>query len=203
MRWYSLHTPKLVRQIIADVLAVSTIVVAFAVAGRVRDQILSYRALGADLVTTGGDIDQVMTTFAEQLRQIPFVGDTLGDSVLGGTVVPDQIISTGMAFQQAVADVASFAWGIVALVPLIGVLIAWLPWRFLFVARTVEVGKLAASEGGMDILAQRALANAPASAVLRIHPRATRAVHSDDAVRDALALLQRRVYGYGAAARVQ
>lgn len=203
MRWYSLHTPRLIRQIIADAAAIVTIIVAFTFAGNVRAQILEYRSFGADLIATGGNVEGVMSSFAEQLRQIPFVGGAIADTVLDGMTVPEQIIGTGQAFQQAVTDFAGLAWGIIALVPLAGVLIAWIPWRVLFIARSIEVSRLAATEGGLDLLAQRALASAPSSRVLRIHPRAARALHSDDAVRDALARLQRRVYGYSGDARVQ
>ena len=203
MRIYSLHRPRLIRQIIADVASLVMIMIAFIAAGRVRAQILEYRQFGGDLISSGADIKDALSGFADQVRQTPFVGTALGDTVEESVVLPEQLVGAGEQLQQALSDFAGLAWTITALVPLLCVLIVWIPWRAAFAARSVQMAKLARSEGGLDLLAQRALAQAPADAVLRIHPRAARTVHHDDSVRDALAALQLRSFGHRPARRVQ
>lgn len=203
MRIYSLLRPRLIRQIIADVVALAAIIIAFVTAGRVRSQILEYRQYGTDLIDAGADITDVLHGFADQVRQIPFVGPALGDTLEGSVVIPDQLTEAGAQLQQAVTDFAGLAWTLIAILPLVCVLIAWLPWRVSFAAKSLETAKLARSEGGLDLLAERALALAPADAVLRIHPRPARALHHDDAVRDALAAIQLRSFGHRGARHVE
>ena len=196
MRLYSLHRPRLIRQIIADCVALAAILIAFIAAGRIRAHILEYRQFGQTIMDSGADITDALTSFEEQVRRIPFVGTALGDTVEASQVLPQQLVGTGQQLQQAVTDLAGLAWAVTALIPLLCVLVAWLPWRAAFAARSMRIAKLARTEGGLDLLAQRALAQAPADHVLHIHPRAARAVHHDDAVRDALAALQLRTFGH-------
>lgn len=203
MRIYSLHTPRLIRQIIADVLSLGGIITAFVVAAGVKADIIAYRAFGGSMIQSGADASEVIQGFAEQVRQIPFVGPALGDTVDEAVALPDQLVTTGQQFQQAVSDFAGLAWAIIALVPLASILLAWLPWRALFAFRSLQVQRLSASEGGLDILAQRALLNAPPSVILRLHSRAAKAMHHDDRVRDSLAMLERRVFGFGPHSRVE
>lgn len=203
MRPYSLRALRRIRQIAADISAVAGLIAAFIYAHRVKSAILEYAPIADDIVASGEDLQGFITGIADQARQIPLVGPSLADSFESSVGLPEQLVSTGGALSEAIGQFGDLTWSFIVLIAVGFISVAWLPWRIRFLAKSLEAGKLAQTEAGVDILALRAIAAGPAAGILRSHPRPARVALDDSNVRDALATTYLGDYGHKLRARVQ
>lgn len=203
MRPYSLRALRRIRQLAADISAFVGVILAFIYAHRVKTAILEYAPLADDIVASGQDLQGFITGIADQARQIPLVGPSLADAFESSVGFPEQLVSTGAALGEAIEQFGSLAWSIIVFLAVGLIVVAWLPWRIRFLAKSLEAGRLAQTEAGIEILAIRAISSGPATAVLRSHPRPARVALDDGNVRDALATIHLGDYGHTLRARVQ
>jgi hypothetical protein len=154
MKWYADRPGRLTRQLIADLLAVAWVAVWIWVATTAHDWVLELRAPGDGLVNAGGDIRDVFTNAAGKAKGVPFVGNDLAGALGNGTKAGETLIGVGNAQIGVVQDTAF--WLAVALVaiPVMFLLITWLPLRLRYAFRAGTTAKL---RDKPDLLALRAL----------------------------------------------
>lgn len=154
MKWYADRPVRLTRQLIADLLAVGWVAFWIWAATTAHDWVLQLRAPGDGLVNAGGSIRDVFTNAADKARDVPLVGDDLAGALGNGTKAGETLTSAGNAQIGVVQDTAY--WLAVALIvlPVLFLLITWLPLRLRYARKAGATAKL---RDKPDLLALRAL----------------------------------------------
>jgi hypothetical protein len=156
MRWYADRPARLIRQVLADLLAAAWVVLWTWVALTAHGFVLQLRAPGDRMVDSGSGIRDTFTDAADKARDVPLVGDELAAALGKGTQAGDSLVGAGTAQIGVVEDTAFWlAFALIA-VPVLFLLITWLPLRVRFARRAGAALKL---RGKPDLLALRALAS--------------------------------------------
>ena len=183
-------------QIVADVVAVAAIALFIALGASVHALIVTFADLGRQLEDAGNGFRQTMTDAADTLGDVPLIGQGIRgpfDSASGAGAALEE---AGRNQQSAVQTAAVVIGIVIALVPIAITVRYWLLRRIAFARRATEASGLAAMEGGLDLLALRALAARPPAALLAIDRNPTDAWRRGDPVAiRALAALSLREAG--------
>ncbi|KJK44782.1 hypothetical protein UK23_28285 [Lentzea aerocolonigenes] len=154
MKWYADRPGRLTRQLIADLLAVAWVAIWIWVATTAHDWVLELRAPGDGLVNAGGDIRDVFTNAASKARDVPLVGDDLSGALGNGTKAGETLIGVGNTQIGVVQDTAFWLATALVVVPVLFLLITWLPVRLRYALKAANTAKL---RDKPDLLALRAL----------------------------------------------
>jgi hypothetical protein len=156
MKWYADRSPRLARQVVADLLAVAWMWFWVTVALAVGDAVRTLRAPGDGLVDAGRNLSETFGDAAAKARDVPLVGDQLADALDRGKSAGGTLSDAGGAQIDAVETTA--LWLTVAFIalPLAFLLITWLPLRLRF-ARRAAVARRLRDQGRYDLLALHAL----------------------------------------------
>lgn len=156
MKWYADRSPRLVWQVVADLLAVAWTWSWVMVATAVGDSVRELRAPGDGLSDAGQGLTDTFGDAAAKAREVPLVGGKLADALERGRSAGGTLTDAGQAQVQAVESTA--LWLTIALIaiPLAFVLITWLPLRLRF-ARRAAVARRLRDQGRLDLLALHAL----------------------------------------------
>lgn len=156
------------RQIAADLVVLVLVWAAVQAGQAVQAATLKLGAPGRTVEQIGRDAGTNLGDVARQLGQLPFVGaDVRGplDRLAGST---STLVRVGQQQQAAVADLAVLLGVVVAVVPILLVLIAWLPARIRFARQASAAQRLVDSDADLDLFALRAMAHQPLPALARI-----------------------------------
>ncbi|MEU7480666.1 hypothetical protein AB0A63_32145 [Lentzea sp. NPDC042327] len=154
MKWYADRPVRLTRQVVADLLAVGWVALWIWVATTVHDWVLELRAPGDGLVSAGVSIRDVFTNAAGKARGVPFVGEDLSGALGNGTKAGETLTDAGNAQIGVVQDSAFWLAAALVVVPVLFLLITWLPVRLRYARRAAGVARL---RDKPDLLALRAL----------------------------------------------
>ncbi|WP_367137214.1 hypothetical protein [Saccharothrix sp. HUAS TT1] len=156
MKWYADRPPRLVWQVLADLLAVAWTWFWVKVADGAGDAVRALRAPGDGLADAGHNLSDTFGDAAAKARDLPLVGGKLADALDRGRAAGGTLTDAGDAQVRAVESTA--LWLTVALiaVPLAFVLITWLPLRLRF-ARRAGTARRLRDQDRLDLLALHAL----------------------------------------------
>jgi hypothetical protein len=156
MKWYADGAARFTRQIIADVLAAGWVWFWIWFALGTRDGVLTARAPGNGLVSAGARVHDAFADAAGSAGRVPIVGGDLAGALGKGTDAGTTLSDVGHAQIEAVETVAT--WLMVALiaVPVVFLLVTWLPLRLRFARRAFAARRLR-DTGRTDLLALHAL----------------------------------------------
>ncbi|GAA4665312.1 hypothetical protein [Frondihabitans cladoniiphilus] len=170
MQLYSKTPGARRRQIAADVASVVGVVV-FATTGILLAALIrTLGDLGENVASAGTSFETTLGRAARTLGGIPLVGGAASSPLKGASGAGAALAEAGRRQQELVGHVALAVGLVVALVP-IAFLVAGLVARHRRFARKAEgVRMLAASDGGVELLAFRALSSSDSAALLRISP---------------------------------
>ncbi|HEX8867610.1 MAG TPA: hypothetical protein VF821_18270 [Lentzea sp.] len=154
MKWYADRPVRLTRQLIADLLAVAWVALWIWVATTAHDWVLELRAPGDGLVNAGGDIRDVFTNAASKARGVPLVGGDLSGALGNGTKAGETLIGVGNTQIEVVQDTAFWLQVALITIPVLFLLITWLPLRVRYALKAANTAKL---RDKPDLLALRAL----------------------------------------------
>lgn len=154
MKWYADRPARFTRQLIVDLLAVGWVALWIWVATAAHDWVLDLRAPGDGLVNAGGDIRDVFTNAAGKAKGVPFVGDDLSGALGNGSKAGETLIGVGNTQIGVVQDTAFWLAVAVVTIPVLFLLITWLPLRLRYARKAGNIAKL---RDKPDLLALRAL----------------------------------------------
>ncbi|WP_158842874.1 hypothetical protein [Saccharothrix deserti] len=156
MKWYADRSPRLARQVVADLLAVAWMWFWVKLAQAVGDAVRLLRAPGDGLVDAGRNLSETFGDAAAKAREVPLVGGKLADALDRGKSAGGTLSDAGSTQVEAVETTA--LWLTIALIaiPLAFLLITWLPLRLRF-ARRAAVARRLRDQGRFDLLALHAL----------------------------------------------
>lgn len=181
------------RQIAIDIGIVVWCLVALRLGGWFRGNIEALARPGARIERTG---DRFATNFdrvAEQVPELPFVGDALRVPFTSLADAGRGLEAAGQSHQDSVLELAGTI-GIVVAVLLIGwALLRYLPWRVGWVREASAAVRLRDEGADLRIFAHRAVANRPLRQLRRVVDDPGAALAADDYV--GLAELELRALG--------
>lgn len=180
MRWYARGGRLLARQLGSDAFVVAWALLWWLL-GRFTDTTIRAIAEPArQTATITADLRRQVTDAASQAGGVPVVGDGLRQPF---DAMANSLRDLGASAAASVAQIeltATVAGVLTTLVPIALVVLSWLPRRVRFALRAAELNDLAATPGGTELLALRALATQPLSEVRAITPDAVAAWRSGD-----------------------
>ncbi|MBB4964363.1 hypothetical protein [Saccharothrix violaceirubra] len=166
MKWYADRPVRLVRQLVADVLAAAWTWFWVTVALGVRDAVLTLRAPGEALASAGRSLGDTFAEAAAKARDVPLVGDNLADALGRGDGAGDTLATAGTTQIEAVETTALWLTVAFIAVPTAFLLLLWLPVRLRYARRAGAARRLRAA-GRMDLLALQALTTLSPTALSR------------------------------------
>ncbi len=156
MKWYADRSPRLVWQVVADLLAVAWTWFWVKVATAVGDAVRALRAPGDGLSDAGQSLTDTFGDAAAKARDVPLVGGRLAEALERGRSAGGTLTDAGEAQVRAVESTALWLTIALVAVPLAFLLITWLPLRLRF-ARRAGVARRLRDQGRLDLLALHAL----------------------------------------------
>lgn len=168
MRVYARPSLRLIFQLISDVSVVIWTIIWWQLSTFVTSTVSQIAAPSREVGATMRNLRANIGSAADRVGDIPYVGDSVRSPFDAIATDMTGVIEATDSQVAAIEDAANALGWAAFLVP-VGVLLAlWLPLRLRFIWRTMQVARLAAEPYGMDLLAMRALANAPLRVISQI-----------------------------------
>ncbi|WP_410597947.1 hypothetical protein [Amycolatopsis sp. lyj-23] len=162
MQLYAERPMRRTAQLVSDLLAVLLVVFAVWLGTSVYDQVLKLRAPGAGLVDAGTGLRGTFDSAADTADRIPLVGGALAKALHGGSNVGTQLTDAGRWQIESVENLAWWLAAVIIVLPVLALVVTWLPLRWHFTRRATAAARLRAlGDDGLDLLALRALATQP------------------------------------------
>ena len=155
-------------QFVADALALTWVAGAVWL-GRQVEQTLAGPAEALRRSTTSlGDMGEDVARSAKSVGDLPLIGDRLSGPVGQVADAAEQVSSTAGSISGALLDVARLAGLTTTVVLVVVALLVWLPPRLHFVVGATRLRRAMRQPGALDLLALRALSNAPLPHLQRV-----------------------------------
>ncbi|WP_026424205.1 hypothetical protein [Actinokineospora inagensis] len=171
MKVYAERPNRLLRQLLADLAAIAVAGLAVWLALTVRDTVLALRAPGDRLVDAGTALRGTFDTAADKASHVPLVGGSLADALHTGSDAGIRISDAGWQQISAVEDLAFWLTVVLIVVPVLFLVLTWLPLRVHYTRQATGAVRLRAlGEHGHDLLALRALSTQPFTRLAGVGP---------------------------------
>jgi hypothetical protein len=196
MKLYSDFGPRRTRQVLADVLAITSIAAWAWLGSAVYRAVKGLGDFGVQMEDAGAGFRETMIDVGNTLGGIPLIGGGIRAPFDGASDAGAALEAAGQSQQEAVNQLAlTLGIGIAAL-PIIMILLVWLLPRIRFARDARRAQKVLSTEAGIDLLALRALATQNVSALATVDANPMAAWRrGDEAVMRALAALELRSAG--------
>jgi hypothetical protein len=175
------------RQVLADLGLLGWLVLWVLVARAVHRAVLVLAEPGLAVEDLGASVAGSMGSAAEAARDVPVVGDDLAGPFDALGEAGGSVGDAGQAAQDAVGTLATVLAVVLVVLPVGWLLLRWLPWRLGWLRDARAAERLLAGSPDLDLLAARAAATAPLTALAGLpegtgaawragNPQATRAL---------------------------
>ncbi|MFF9498448.1 hypothetical protein [Streptomyces sp. NPDC014656] len=161
MRFYAQTPARRSRQVLVDLVAVALIAAAVWGALAVGGAITLLAEPGRKVESSGDGLARELDRAGDAASDVPLVGDLLEKPLRSAADAGSGFADAGASFQETVGQVADVVTAALIVVPVLFVLLLWLPPRLLWVRRSSTLRRLAGAPGGADLLALRALTGPP------------------------------------------
>jgi hypothetical protein len=181
------------RQVLGD-LAVVAWTAAWVWAGVTLYRLVEKLAVpGARLEQAGGGFAGDVAEIRQKVGRVPVVGNELQGPFGRLAGVGQTLADAGATQQQVVHQLALWLGILVAAVPVVTLLLAWLPHRVSWAREAGAASRLRLAGADLELFALRAVANRPLRQLHRVTPDPTGALRAGDY--EALADLELRALG--------
>ena len=196
MKLYANDPLRRTRQLAGDLLLVLWVALWLWLANVVHDATLGLAAPGRSLESAGSGLADRLRDAGGAVSDLPLIGDQVRSPFDGAGRAADQMAAAGTAQVHAVEHLAFWLGIIVGAIPILVVVVVYLPLRWRFVRRATAGQRFIDRAADLDLFAMRAMANQPMHRLARISADPVRAWREGDAeVVRALALLELRDAG--------
>jgi hypothetical protein len=188
-----------VRQLVGD-LAVLAWTAAWVAAGMALYRLVEKLAVpGARVEQAGGSFAGDIAEIQQKVGRLPVVGDELQDPFGRLAGVGRTLADAGVTQQEVVRQLALWLGVVVAAVPVIALLLVWLPRRVSWMREAGAASRLRLDGADLELFAMRAVANRPLRELHRVTPDPAGDLRAGEF--DALADLELRSLGLRAPPR--
>jgi hypothetical protein len=193
VKLYAETTGPRARQILGD-LAVVAWTAAWVWAGVILYRLVEKLAVpGARLEQAGGGFAGDVAEIQQKVGRLPVVGGELQGPFGRLAGVGQTLADAGATQQQVVHQLALWLGVLVAAVPIVTLLVAWLPGRVSWAREAGAASRLRLVGADLELFALRAVANRPLRQLRRVTPDPAGALRAGDY--EALADLELRALG--------
>ena len=193
MKLYAETSGLRARQVLGD-LAVVAWTAAWVWAGVTLYRLVEKLAVpGARLEQAGGGFAGDVAEIQQKVGRVPVVGNELQGPFGRLAGVGQTLADAGATQQQVVHQLALWLGILVAAVPVVTLLLAWLPRRVSWAREAGAASRLRLAGADLELFALRAVANRPLRQLHRVTPDPTGALRAGDY--EALADLELRALG--------
>lgn len=165
---YASTPARRARQIAADVLVVVWIYAAVRAGQAVHDATLRLAAPGRQLEQAGRDLGSNLAGAADSVGDLPLVGEEVRGPLDQAATSAGALVRSGQDLQTAVGKLAVLLGVLIAVVPILILLLVWLPRRVRFVRRASAAQRFVDADPDLDLFALRAMAHQPMHVLARI-----------------------------------
>ena len=191
MKVYADGPVRRTRQMLGDVLLVLWVALWLKLAYVVHDATLALATPGRKIEAAGGGLASRLRDAGSAVGDVPFVGDEVRSPFDGAGRAADQIAAAGTAQVEAVQHLAFWLGITVGALPILLVILVYLPLRWRFVREASAGQRFIDSSADLDLFALRAMSHQPMHRLARVSPDPVRAWRDGDAdVVRALAVLE-------------
>jgi hypothetical protein len=196
VKLYADRLPVVLRQLLTDVLVVIWVYLWIRAAWWVYDVVLELGVPGEKLQSSATSLADNLSDAGDKVGRVPLVGDELTKPFTGAADAARSLADAGRAQQETIGHVALVLAVVVAALPLVLVLLGWLPLRLRWMRRAGLARRVRDEPAGRDLLALRALASRPLHQLTKLGPDIAQSWRNGDAAAiDALAALELRGLG--------
>lgn len=123
---------------------------------------------GRKAAAAGDGLAGDLRRMSEPVGKVPAVGDQLRAPIDGAASAAGRLAEAGREQAQAVEQLAYLLAGVTAVLPVLFVLLIWVPRRVRFSRRATAARKFIDSAADLDLFALRAMANQPMHRLAKI-----------------------------------
>lgn len=156
------------RQVAADVLVLVAVYAAIRAGQAVHTAVLRLAEPGRQLESAGRDIGTSLHDAAAQVGGLPLVGDGVRVPLDRAASATATLVRAGQEQQVAVGQLAVLLGVLIAVIPVLLVLLVWLPARVRFARRAGAAQRFIDADADLDLFALRAMAGQPMHLLARI-----------------------------------
>jgi len=168
--WYAETPARRSRQIVGDAAAVFGLLLCLWAGTGAHDLTTGLAEPGRTLESAGAELAARMDEAGAAADDLPLAGDALAAPFDGAGDASRAIEGAGVQQQGAVATLATTLGWVVGGLPALLIAAGWLPSRVRFRRQAGQAVRLRDADAGLDVLALRALARQPLSALMRAGP---------------------------------
>lgn len=168
MVFYASSPFRRARQIAADVLVLVWVYACVRAGQAVHEATLRLAEPGRQLEQAGRDIGSSLHSAAEQVGGLPFVGGDVRGAIDRAAESTTALVRAGQDQQSAVVRLALVLGVLIAAVPILLMLLAWLPARLRFARRAGAAQRFLDADADLDLFALRAMARQPMHLLARV-----------------------------------
>jgi hypothetical protein len=161
MKVYAERPWRLTRQIVADVALAGWCLLWIWAAVTLYHYVQKLAVPGQKLESSGDRLAGNLSDAEHRVSDVPVIGKALAPPMGNAADAARGIADAGRSQQEAVGNLATVLGLITALVPVAIALTLWMLLRFVWIRTASAAAKIRRRPGGMELLAMRALANAP------------------------------------------
>ncbi|MEV4538138.1 hypothetical protein AB0J82_30580 [Asanoa sp. NPDC049518] len=196
MKIYADRFPRFLLQVVTDLFVIAWVYFWIRGALWLQDQVQKLGVPGQKLEGAGSALAANLAEASSKVGRVPLVGDELTTPFEKAAGAARSVAEAGQSQQDVVGDLALALAVITAVLPILFVLLFWLPLRVRWVRRASAASRVRKSAAGRDLLALRALATQPLSKLAKLGPDVAESWRrSDDSTVDALAALELKSLG--------
>ncbi|WP_433570278.1 hypothetical protein [Streptomyces sp. CA-251247] len=161
MRLYAQTPARRNRQLLADLIALVLMAAAVKFALAVHKAIMQLVEPGRKVESSGDNLAGELDNAGDAASNVPLVGDLLKKPLQSAADASTGFADAGQSLQDAVSQVATLTTTGLIVIPVVFVLLLWLPPRLRWMRRSGDLRRLLDAPGGADLLALRALTGPP------------------------------------------
>lgn len=196
MKLYADLPVRRTRQIVADVFMLGWGAVWIWAGVKIDHLVMNLAYPGEKLADAGRGFRDGLTSAGDNLASVPLVPDQVAGPFDTASRAGEALRGAGEAQISAVDQLATFLGVTIAVMPIVLLLVFWLPLRLQFIRQATAAQRFIDSAADLDLFALRALVRQPLTTLAQIHddPAGAWRDRDPDVVR-ALALVELRASG--------
>lgn len=196
MKLYADTSARRTLQIVGDLTLVVWVWLWISIAEKVHDSTLRLSTPGHKIDASASDLASRLRDAGKTVAKVPFVGDDARAPFDGAGRAATGLSEAGRQQVEAVQSLAHWLGLAVALIPILALLLFYLPQRITFVRRATAGQRFLDAGADLDLFALRAMAHQPLHVLARVDPDPAGAWRRGEAaVIDELAGLELRSVG--------
>jgi hypothetical protein len=186
MKIYADRPLRATNQLLGDLLVVLWVFLWVWLATKVHDKVGDLAGPGREAESAGNNLARSLRNAGNRVADIPLAGDRLRAPFDDGAGAGREFAAAAQSYQDTVADLARVTALAVALIPILILLVVWLPRRIRWIIATSAAKRLlrasADDDRALDLFALRALVHQPLTRLTNIADDPVEAWRTQDRV---------------------